>query len=98
MLLIPLDAVGPEIEIGWRLRPAFWQLGYATEAARAVLRYGFDVVGLDEVLAEIDAENVASIGVAERLGLRRKASKFGEGREWVQYAVTRHESAGQQTV
>lgn len=45
VLLIPLDAVGPEIEIGWRLRPVFWGLGYATEAARAVLQYGFESVG-----------------------------------------------------
>ena len=98
VLLIPLDAKGPEIEIGWRLRPAFWRLGYATEAARAVVRHGFDVVGLDEVLAEIDAENVASIRVAERIGLRRRTSRTSEGREWVRYTLTRHETAGLQAV
>jgi RimJ/RimL family protein N-acetyltransferase len=91
VLLIPLDAVGPEIEIGWRLRPAFWGLGYATEAARAVLRHGFDHVGLDEVLAEIDGTNIASIRVAERIGLRRRASGTSEGREWLRYTLTRLE-------
>jgi RimJ/RimL family protein N-acetyltransferase len=97
VLLIPLDAIGPEIEIGWRLRPAFWGLGYATEAASAVLRHGFDRVGLDEVLAEIDAANIASITVAERIGLRRRAAKTSEGREWVRYTLTRHEIAAPKT-
>src|SRR5580704_9426221 len=92
VLLIPLDAIGPETEIGWRLRPAFWRLGYASEAARAVLQHGFDCAGLEEVLAEIDAANVASIRVAERLGMRRRASKFGDGRASVQYVLTRYET------
>ena len=94
VLLIPLDAVGPEIEIGWRLRPAFWRLGYATEAASAFLQHGFDQVGLDEILAEIDAANIASISVAERIGLRRRATRTSEGREWVRYAATRREALG----
>jgi RimJ/RimL family protein N-acetyltransferase len=98
VLLIPLDAIGPEIEVGWRLRPAFWGLGYATEAASAVLRHGFDRMGLEEVLAEIDAANIASVRVAERIGLRRRASRTSEGREWVRYTLTRHESAGLQAV
>jgi RimJ/RimL family protein N-acetyltransferase len=94
VLLIPLDATGPEIEIGWRLRPAFWRLGYATEAASAVLQHGFDRLGLDEVLAEIDVANTASISVAERIGLRRRGSRMSEGREWVRYTLTRHEALG----
>ena len=98
VLLIPLEAIGPEIEIGWRLRPAFWGLGYATEAASAVLRHGFDHLGLDEVLAEIDAANIASIRVAERIGLRRRASGASEGREWVRYTLTRDATAGAQAV
>ena len=98
VLLIPLDAVGPEIEIGWRLRPVFWGLGYASEAASAVLRHGFNVAGLDEVMAEIDAANVASIRVAQRIGLRRRTSRTSEGREWLQYALTRNETAGLQAV
>jgi RimJ/RimL family protein N-acetyltransferase len=98
VLLIPLDAIGPKIEIGWRLRPAFWRLGYATEAASAVLRHGFDRVGLDEVLAEIDAANIASITVAERIGLRRRASGASEGHAWVRYSLTRQEAADPQAV
>jgi RimJ/RimL family protein N-acetyltransferase len=85
VLLIPLDAVGPEIEIGWRLRPAVWGLGYASEAAGAVLRYGFETVDLDEIVAEIDPANLASIRLAERIGMRRDKTRFSEGRDWVRY-------------
>jgi RimJ/RimL family protein N-acetyltransferase len=83
VLLIPLDAKGPEMEIGWRLRPAFWGAGYASEAAGALLRYGFSRVGLAEVIAEIDAANGASIAVAERIGLLRRGSAASAERDWV---------------
>jgi len=91
-LLIPLDAKGPEIEIGWRLRPAFWGCGYATEAASAVLRHGFDDLGLDGVMADISVANTASIGVAERIGLRLRGSKAAADRTLVRYALTRTEA------
>ena len=93
MLLIPLDTKGPEIEIGWRLRPAFWGCGYATEAASAVLRHGFDDLGLDGVMADISVANTASIGVAERIGLHRRGSKATADRDLVRYALTRAEAA-----
>ena len=92
VLLIPLDAKGPEIEIGWRIRPEVWRRGYATEAAGSVLRYGFDHLRLDKVVAEIDVENAASIRVAERIGMRRGPSTMSKGREWVRYAVGPHDS------
>jgi RimJ/RimL family protein N-acetyltransferase len=93
VLLIPLDAVGPEIEIGWRLRPAVWGLGYASEAAGAVLRYGFETVDLDEIVAEIDPANLASIRLAERIGMRRDKTRFSEGRDWVRYTGRSSQSA-----
>jgi len=61
----------PAIEIGWRLDPAFWGCGYATEAARAVLEFGFDVVRLEEIVAFTAASNVRSRAVMERLGMTR---------------------------
>jgi len=59
------------VEIGWRLRSAFWGNGFATEAARSVLDHGFDVLGLTEVISFTAETNVRSRRVMERIGLIR---------------------------
>ncbi len=59
-----------EVEIGWLYERANWGRGYATEAARAVLAFAFDVVRLARVVALIDSRNLASISVAHRLAMR----------------------------
>jgi RimJ/RimL family protein N-acetyltransferase len=60
-------------EIGWALHPDAHGKGYATEAAREMLRMGFDGLGLHRIAAECDPRNDASIRVMERLGMRREA-------------------------
>lgn len=57
-------------EIGWRLAPAFQGIGYATEAARTWLDYGFGPLGLKRVISIADAPNFASIRVMQRLGMQ----------------------------
>jgi RimJ/RimL family protein N-acetyltransferase len=59
----------PCVEIGWRLAPDYWGQGFATEAARAVVRYGFGTIGLDEVVSFTVPANVRSRSVMERLGM-----------------------------
>ena len=59
----------PEIEIGYRLARSFWGKGYATEAALAVRDYAFDTLGLTRLITMIDPQNVASIRVAEKIGM-----------------------------
>lgn len=59
------------VEIGWRLRSAFWGHGYATEAARSVLAHGFDELKLAEIISFTAATNVRSRRVMERIGLVR---------------------------
>jgi RimJ/RimL family protein N-acetyltransferase len=59
----------PAIEIGWRLARSAWGKGFATEAARASVRFAFDELGLDEVVAFADAENARSLAVMRRLGM-----------------------------
>lgn len=61
----------PAMEVGWRLARAAWGRGYATEAARAVLRFGFERLGLAEIVSFTTPLNRRSIAVMERLGLRR---------------------------
>jgi RimJ/RimL family protein N-acetyltransferase len=57
-----------EIELGFRLRLKFWGKGYATEAAQAVLGYGFRSLGLKRIIAFAIPQNLASIRVIEKLG------------------------------
>lgn len=59
-----------EVELAYVLGRAQWGRGYATEAGRAVLAYGFGELGLARVISPIDSANVRSIGLAERLGCR----------------------------
>jgi len=61
----------PCVEVGWRLARPFWGSGYATEAARASMRDGFERLLLGEIVAFTVPRNERSIRVMERLGMRR---------------------------
>lgn len=61
----------PAVEIGWRLCRAAWGAGYATEGAEAALAFGFDALGLGEILSMTVPTNRRSRAVMERLGMRR---------------------------
>ena len=58
------------VEIGWRLARAHWGKGYATEAAKAALDFGFGPGGIEEIVAFVVPENRASRAVMDRIGLR----------------------------
>lgn len=60
-------------EIGYILNPAHHGHGYATEAAREMLRLGFDGLNLHRITGRLDARNTASARVLEKLGMRREA-------------------------
>ena len=60
-----------QAEIGWTLAEAFWGNGYAAEAARAVLDFGFGSLGLPVIFAQTSESNNASTRLMERLGLER---------------------------
>jgi RimJ/RimL family protein N-acetyltransferase len=62
------------VEIGWRLHPDHWGHGYATEAATASLRFGFEQGGLAEIVAFTTTRNTRSQAVMERVGMRRDAA------------------------
>ena len=61
----------PCVEVGWRLASEYWGQGYATEAARLALGYGFGALALSEVVSFTTATNYRSRAVMERLGMRR---------------------------
>jgi RimJ/RimL family protein N-acetyltransferase len=72
MVFHPWFALGP-YEIGWVFNRAYHGHGYATEAAMALLRYGFETLHLHRIIATAQPENVASCRVMEKLGMRREA-------------------------
>ncbi|MFC4061311.1 GNAT family N-acetyltransferase [Planomonospora corallina] len=84
-------------EIGYVFHPDHHGRGYATETGDALLRLGFDDLGLHRVTGRLDARNTASARVLERLGMRREAHLVEN--EWVKdewtdevvYAILRRE-------
>jgi RimJ/RimL family protein N-acetyltransferase len=69
---VPSEAhFAPAVEVGWRLARSAWGHGYATEAARAALAYGFEVAGLDEIVSFTTTTNLRSQAVMRRLGMTR---------------------------
>jgi RimJ/RimL family protein N-acetyltransferase len=68
------------IEVGWTLRPKSLGRGYATEAARAWVAYGFEALTLPEIIAVHDPANVASERVMDRLGMtQRETVELNDG-------------------
>jgi RimJ/RimL family protein N-acetyltransferase len=75
-----------EGDIGYELDPRFWGRGYATEAAQAVLQFGFTQMSLHRITARCVAENTASAHVLEKLGMlqegRLREHQYFKGRWW----------------
>lgn len=74
--LAPTLPFAPGVEIGWRLAAPYWGRGYASEAAQAALRVGFEQVGVPEIVAFTVPENEPSRAVMRRLGMREDAQRF----------------------
>jgi RimJ/RimL family protein N-acetyltransferase len=64
----------PAVEIGWRLGSQYWGKGYATEGAKAVLDFGFNKLGLTEIVSFTVPANKRSIAVMKRIGIKRDKS------------------------
>jgi RimJ/RimL family protein N-acetyltransferase len=67
--LEPLMPAGT-VEVGWRLAPEYWGFGYVTEAAQAWLAYGFETLGLDEIVSFAVWNNERSTAVMRRIGMQ----------------------------
>jgi ribosomal-protein-alanine N-acetyltransferase len=59
----------PQLQLLYGFHPDHWSKGFATEAARAMIRFAFEQAGLDFVIASADAPNLASLRVMERAGM-----------------------------
>lgn len=86
-----------EAEIGYELAPQQWGQGYASEAARAMVRFGFEELDLHRIWAECIADNRRSVRVLEKAGLqlegRLRDKVYFKGRWWdtLLFAILEHE-------
>ena len=77
----------PGFEVGWTFGRGTWGKGYATEAARRVLAYGFGEMGRKEIISVIHPDNQASIRVAEKIGERFARREMVRGIERLIYSI-----------
>jgi RimJ/RimL family protein N-acetyltransferase len=86
-----------EANIGYELDPKHWNYGYATEAAHAIVDFGFRHFGVHRIWADLVADNVGSAHVLEKLGMklegRLREKAFFKGRWWdaLIYAILANE-------
>jgi RimJ/RimL family protein N-acetyltransferase len=93
-IINPADWPGPEV--GYLLGRPWWGRGYATEAARAAMDWGFREIGFDDLISLIDPKNHASIAVATRLGETRRGETEVMGHRVLVYGIGRAEWAAVQ--
>lgn len=73
------------IDLGFRIFRKHWGKGYATEAARACINYGFNQLGFKQIIGRVVAENVASIKVLEKIGMQYWKNDMCNGFENARY-------------
>ena len=95
--LAPLEDTG-EIEIGWWLLPEYWGKGLATEAAREVMKYGFETIGLKRIVAIAHPPNEESIRIMQKLGMEFEKMTLHLGEiEVVLYSRSNPDEASEST-
>jgi RimJ/RimL family protein N-acetyltransferase/8-oxo-dGTP pyrophosphatase MutT (NUDIX family) len=70
--LVPVNFIAdftPAVEVGWRLARQFWGKGYATEGAKEALKYGFNTLGLNEIVSFTSMHNMRSRRVMDKIGM-----------------------------
>jgi [ribosomal protein S5]-alanine N-acetyltransferase len=81
-----LEELG-EVDVAYRVMPAHWNLGLATEGARASVRFGFTKLGLKQIIGLVMPENIGSVRVLEKTGLRYVGTITFWGSQFSKYAI-----------
>jgi ribosomal-protein-alanine N-acetyltransferase len=81
----------PQLQLLYGVAPSHWGKGLAAEAARAVIKYGFEELSFDRVIASADAPNLASLRVMEKAGMTFDKRLPVNGLDTVYYAISREE-------
>jgi len=79
----------PTLELVFGVASHQWGQGFATEAAHAVIQYGFEALGFDHIAATTDAPNAASVRVLDKLGMRFQRRAAVDGLDTCFYLLTR---------
>lgn len=88
--LCPMDIEGKEeIEVAYMLDSQYWGQGLATEAAKAILKYGFETVGLSRLISVINPGNIGSARVAEKMGMTLEINGNVNGEPTLLYSINK---------
>jgi RimJ/RimL family protein N-acetyltransferase len=79
-----------EIDFGWRYAKRHWNRGYGTEAALAVMKYGFEVLRPPQLVAVALPENTASIRIMQKLGMERNDFGSWTRIQTIRYTLRNH--------
>jgi len=80
-----------ELQLLYGIEPGHWGRGLATEAARAMVRFGFEQLDFKSVVASTDAPNTASVRVMEKAGLSFEKRLVIDGLDTIYYSLSRPE-------
>ena len=78
---------GGEVEVGFRIKKQFWGNGYSTEAGKALLKHGFETLGLEKIAAIVRPDNFASQAVIKKIGLKQKGTGVWYGIECLYFEL-----------
>ncbi|HSE37072.1 MAG TPA: GNAT family N-acetyltransferase [Blastocatellia bacterium] len=81
----------PQLQLLYGFHPDHWYKGLATEASRAMLRFGFERLGFQRVVASADAPNTASLRVMEKAGMTFDRRETVNGLDTVHYSIKRQD-------
>ena len=80
----------PEVEVAYMLTKEYWGQGLGTEAARAILQYGFEQLRLSRLICLIDRDNQASIKVAQKIGMTFEKEGEDDKGPFLLYSINKH--------
>lgn len=78
-----------EVEVGFRIKKKFWGMGFSTEAGNALIKHGFETVGLERIVAIVRPDNLPSQSVIKKIGLKEEGKGVYHNIECLYYGLDR---------
>ncbi len=95
--LVDIDQPSERAEIAYWIGKPYWRKGYGTEAAKAIVKYGFETLGLHRINGRHFKRNPASGRILEKIGMKHEGcqrqayKKWGKFEDWELYGILRSE-------